>query len=105
MSAGFYEIVTRKESERLTERLQQQESQVARLKELGVDFSKSAKSTGGDEWKAPVAAYLINSLLHNIVFRDLDVGLQIILKKERKLNYFFIYNSQNWEFLLPRVLS
>ena len=75
MSAGFYEIVTRKESERLTERLQQQESQVARLKELGVDFSKSAKSTGGDEWKEPVAAYL---LLHNIVFRDLDVGLQII---------------------------
>jgi hypothetical protein len=49
MSAGFYEIVTRKESERLTERLQQQESQVARLKELGVDFSKSAKSTGGEE--------------------------------------------------------
>ena len=40
-TVGFYEIVTKKESERLTARHELEQKQMQRLKELGIDFQKS----------------------------------------------------------------
>jgi len=43
IKTGFYTIVTRKESERLTERFYQEQIQIQRLKELGIDFDRKEK--------------------------------------------------------------
>ena len=40
LNTGFYDIVTRKEGERVAERLEEEERMRNRMKELGVRFEK-----------------------------------------------------------------